>query len=114
MTVVVGFAVGWMFLIMSMFSPDYKGIPLIMGSPLYGSAAATSIVSTASHIVGGEPRYKVAGAILWTCIHGSTAAFLVLAAGELRLLHGPYAGIEHAGDAAVSQEMAGKLRSGAG
>ena len=76
-TVVVGFAVGWMFLIMSMFSPDYKGIPLIMGSPLYGSAAATSIVSTASHIVGGEPRYKVAGAILWTCIHGSTAAFLL-------------------------------------
>ena len=25
-----------MFLIMSMFRPDYMGIPLIMGSPLYG------------------------------------------------------------------------------
>ena len=33
--IVIGFSIGWCFLIASLFNRDYLGIPLIMGSPLY-------------------------------------------------------------------------------
>ena len=49
-SIVVGFSVGWMFLIMSCFSRGYLGISLIMGSPLYGTAMATE-----HHRRGSEP-----------------------------------------------------------
>ena len=40
--IVVGFSVGWLILVISVTSRDFVGIPLIMGSPLYGTAAAMS------------------------------------------------------------------------
>ena len=75
-SIVVGLSVGWTFLIMSLFSPDHVGIPLIMASPLYGTAAAASTVTPSNHVIGGEWKYSVAGAILWTFIHSSTAVAL--------------------------------------
>ena len=78
-TVCVVFSVGWMFLIMALFRPDRMGIPLIMGSPLYGMAAATSLVAGGSNpVVGGHWRAAAGGAVMWTLIHLSTAAMLFL------------------------------------
>ena len=69
-SIVVGFSVGWVFLIVSFFRPDHLGIPLIMGSPLYGTAAAAmEVASTVHNSFGREARFVIRGALIWTCIH---------------------------------------------
>ncbi len=76
-SIVVGFSVGWMFLIMSCFSRGYLGISLIMGSPLFGTAMATGIVAMEPNtVVSGDWKYGITGALLWIFIHSSAAAVL--------------------------------------
>ena len=79
-SVCVGFSVGWMFLIASLFRPDHLGIPLIMGSPLYGTAAATSLVTAAPNpVVGSNTGPAMGGVLLWMFIHTAAAAILFAA-----------------------------------
>jgi ABC-type Na+ efflux pump permease subunit len=76
-TLCVGFSIGWMFLIMSLFNRDYLGIPLIMGSPLFGTFAAMSLISTGpNNFVGPDARSATIGAVLWMFIHTGAAAVL--------------------------------------
>jgi ABC-type transport system involved in multi-copper enzyme maturation permease subunit len=76
-SIVVGLSIGWMFLVASIFQPNHLGIPLIMGSPLYGTAAAAYIVSSGpNNPTADDWRHAVAGAILWILIHGSAALVL--------------------------------------
>ena len=91
-SIVVGFSVGWMFLIMSLFRPDYLGIPLIMGSPLYGTAAATSWSPRGRTMsVGRDARSVTAGALLWILIHsGAGVDSLCRHAGDLQPLLGTH------------------------
>jgi ABC-type transport system involved in multi-copper enzyme maturation permease subunit len=78
--IVVGFSVGWLFLIMSLFSRDFLGVPLIMGSPLYGTAAAMSGVAAAySEPVGGDLWHTSVGAVIWILVHGGAAVVLFIA-----------------------------------
>ena len=75
--IVVGFSVGWLILIVSVCSRDYLGIPLVMGSPLYGTAAATSAVgANLQGHMGPDGRYTLVGAIIWIVLHGGAAALL--------------------------------------
>ena len=76
-SIVVGFSVGWMFLIMSCFRRGYLGISLIMGSPLAGTAMATSIIAAdPNNVASRDWQYGITGAILWIFIHTSAAAVL--------------------------------------
>ena len=75
--IVVGFSVGWLILVMSVSSRDFVGIPLIMGSPLYGTAAAMSgVVSGSDGPIGSDAWYALVGAMIWIVLHGGAAAFL--------------------------------------
>jgi hypothetical protein len=76
-SVCVGFSLGWMFLIMSLFRPDHLGIPLIMGSPLYGTAAATSLVGAGRNaVLGSNTGAAAIGVFIWILIHTTGAAIL--------------------------------------
>ena len=79
-TVCVGFSFGWMFLVMALFPPKSTGYLLIMGSPLFGTASATSLVGAgANNVVGQYTGAATAGAFLWIFLHGGAAAFLFFA-----------------------------------
>jgi ABC-type transport system involved in multi-copper enzyme maturation permease subunit len=79
-SVCVGFSIGWMFLIMSLFNRDYLGIPLIMGSPVFGTVAVMSLIAPGPNgVVGPETRAATVGASLWIFIHTSAAAILFAA-----------------------------------
>jgi hypothetical protein len=76
-SVCVGFSLGWMFLIMSLFRPDYLGIPLIIGSPLYGTVAATSLVGAGRNaVLGSNIGAATLGTFVWIFIHTTVAAIL--------------------------------------
>jgi ABC-type Na+ efflux pump permease subunit len=75
--IVVGFSVGWLILVVSVCSRDYLGIPLVMGSPLYGAAAAMSSVgANLEGRMGPDARYTLVGAIIWIVLHGGAAVLL--------------------------------------
>jgi ABC-type transport system involved in multi-copper enzyme maturation permease subunit len=75
--IVVGFSIGWLFLVVSVCSRDFVGIPLVMGSPLYGTAVAVSGVGSDSHRpMGPDASYALAGAMIWIVLHGGAAALL--------------------------------------
>ena len=77
--IVVGFSVGWLFLIMSLFSRDFLGVPLIMGSPLYGTAAMMSVVAGSPDEPMGHMWHASAGAMIWILLHGGAAFVLFFA-----------------------------------
>ena len=75
--IVVGFSVGWLILVVSVTSREFVGIPLIMGSPLYGTLVAMSAVIPGPHgPIGPESRYVPVGAMIWIVLHGGAAAIL--------------------------------------
>jgi ABC-type transport system involved in multi-copper enzyme maturation permease subunit len=74
---VVGFSVGWLILIVTVTKRDFVGIPLAMGSPLYGTAAVTYGVGSALHgAMDSDVRYAMIGATIWIVLHCGAAAFL--------------------------------------
>jgi ABC-type transport system involved in multi-copper enzyme maturation permease subunit len=76
----VGFSFCWMFLVMSLFNRDQWGVPLIMGSPLYGTASATSLITQGpTSVVGSGTRPTIVGALLWITVHSGTALMLFAA-----------------------------------
>jgi ABC-type transport system involved in multi-copper enzyme maturation permease subunit len=76
----VVFAVGWPALIIPMtFGPrmnDDVVVPLIMGTPLYGTAFATMVAARGPHNMPGTPANVWMGCFLWIAIHGGVAAAL--------------------------------------
>ncbi len=75
--IVVGFSVGWLILVVTMTTRDFVGIPLVMGSPLYGTLAGMSGVVAGLHgPIGPQARYVFVGAMIWIVLHGGAAAFL--------------------------------------
>ena len=80
-SVYVGFSIGWMILIGMLWAGrDFPGVPLIMGSPLYGTLAATSQVGIRpTNVAVNEFRHATAGAFLWILIHSGAAALLFAA-----------------------------------
>jgi ABC-type transport system involved in multi-copper enzyme maturation permease subunit len=75
--IVVGFSVGWLILVVSVCNRDYLGIPLAMGSPLYGTAVATYAVGASFHgEMGPDGQYALVGAIIWIVLHGGAATLL--------------------------------------
>jgi ABC-type transport system involved in multi-copper enzyme maturation permease subunit len=79
-SVYVGFSVGWMFLVMSLFNRDSLGIPLIMGSPLFGTFAATSLTGGgANGFTGRDAQAATVGASLWIVIYSGAGAILFAA-----------------------------------
>ncbi len=75
--ITVGFSVGWLILVVSVCSRDYLGIPLIMGSPLYGTGAAmNSVGANVEGRMGPDARYPLVGAIIWIVLHSGAAALL--------------------------------------
>ncbi len=75
--IVVGFSIGWFFLVASLFNRDYLGIPLAMGSPLYGTAEAMSGVGAdAFGNVGPDMWSARVGAVIWIVLHSGAAVLL--------------------------------------
>jgi hypothetical protein len=59
---------------------NHLGIPLIMGSPLYGTVAATSLVGAGpNNVLGLNTRLAMVGVFVWILIHSSAAAILFAA-----------------------------------
>jgi len=77
----VVFSFGWVFLVALVFERDHMGLPLVMGSPLYGTALAASAVAAGQRQFRGSEDELAAGvgAVLWILIHGGAAAILVAA-----------------------------------
>ena len=76
----VVFSIGWLVVIAIITSgPGRVSLPLLMGSPLYGTFLATLVVSADEHLLGDDLASVMAGSVLWTLIHGGIAAFLFAA-----------------------------------
>jgi len=77
----VVFSFGWVFLVALVFERNQVGLQIIMGSPLYGTALATSAVAAdRRHFLQSDDDFAAgAGAVLWTLIHGGAAAVLFAA-----------------------------------
>ncbi len=75
--IVVGFSIGWVILVAMVSSGDRVAIPLFMGSPLHGTAAAmSSVASSSDGLIGSATRYVLVGAMIWIVLHGGAAALL--------------------------------------
>ena len=75
--IVVGFSIGWLILVVTVGRADRVGIPLLMGSPLHGTAAAmSSVVSGSDSPIGPDAQYVLVGAMIWIVLHGGAAALL--------------------------------------
>ena len=79
----VGFSIGWILLVFLLAVPgltnDHLVVPMVMGSPLYGTIFATVAVAPEElDLPGGE--YAVGfGALVWIVIDGAVASFFFLA-----------------------------------
>ena len=85
-SVCVAFSIGWIVLLFLLAIPNGSNdtflVPMVMGSPLYGTIFATLAVTPgALHLPGGLNATAVAfGAIMWTVVHSAVALLLFLAA----------------------------------
>ena len=83
-SVSVGFSIGWLVLVFLLAIPgqvnEHFMIPVVMGSPIYGTIIATLVVSPGeTHIVGGAYTAGF-GAVIWIAIDTAVALLLFLTA----------------------------------
>ena len=80
-SIYVGFSIGWMILIgLIVHRPESVVVPLMMGSPLSGTAAATRVLCDGpNQVAGSELRFAAVGAVLWIIVHSGAAALLFAA-----------------------------------
>jgi ABC-type transport system involved in multi-copper enzyme maturation permease subunit len=72
------FSIGWIVLIATLTTgPGVESVPMIMGSPLYGTYFASLYVSSESNFVpfAASPAIAV-GCLFWIVAHGGAAAIL--------------------------------------
>ena len=67
---------GWVFLVALVFSRDQGGLPLAMGSPLYGTALATIAVGGQRNSWGQDEFAIGVGAVLWILTYAAAAVIL--------------------------------------
>jgi ABC-type transport system involved in multi-copper enzyme maturation permease subunit len=83
-SVSVGFSIGWLLLVFLLAIPgqvnDHFMIPMVMGSPIYGTVFATlAVLPGETHFPGGAYTAGL-GAVIWIVIDAAVAFFLFLAA----------------------------------
>jgi ABC-type Na+ efflux pump permease subunit len=75
----VVFTIGWLVLVFIVGGPDHFLLPLIMGSPPYGTGLATLMVAPEDNHFAGRGTTAIGfGALCWTAIDGVVAVLLFL------------------------------------
>jgi hypothetical protein len=75
----VVFTIGWLVLVFIVGGPDHFLLPLIMGSPPYGTGLATMMVAPEDNHFAGRGTTAIGfGALCWTAIDGVVAVLLFL------------------------------------
>jgi ABC-type transport system involved in multi-copper enzyme maturation permease subunit len=77
------FSIGWVILVVLLALPmrasEHFIVPLIEGSPLYGTLFSTFAVAPGPHLMPGGGADVWVGTVLWTMIHACAAALLFAA-----------------------------------
>jgi ABC-type transport system involved in multi-copper enzyme maturation permease subunit len=72
------FSIGWVILVILFFPTAHTFIPFVMGSPLYGAAFATDIVTSGQRGSVGDENAVRFGAFVWIIVDAGIALLLFM------------------------------------